>query len=95
MRASAARCCHLAGNNAVVDWVLLEARHSTTNAVVGRWALLLQRDGDVMMPDGWPVTIAFPSVQVQLAVRHRNHLGAMCTTVFSPGTCRWTSRSTT
>ena len=76
----------VAGNNAFVDWVLLEARHSTTNAVVGRWALLVQRDGDVMLPDGWPVTIAFPSVPVRLAVRHRNHLGAMCSTVFGPGT---------
>jgi hypothetical protein len=74
------------GNNAMVDWVLLEARHSTTNVVVDRWAVLVQRDGDAMLPNGWPVTIAFPSVPVRLAVRHRNHLGAMCATVFGPGT---------
>lgn len=76
----------VAGNDAFVDWVLLEARNSNTNAVVARWALLVQRDGDVMLPDGWPVRIAFPAVPVRLAVRHRNHLGAMCSTVFGPGT---------
>lgn len=71
------------GNNAVVDWVLLEARHSTTNAVLSRWALLVQRDGDVMMPSGAAIGVVLPAAQVKLAVRHRNHLGALCTTVFN------------
>ena len=74
------------GNNAVVDWVLLEARHATTNAVLTRWALLLQRDGDVMMPSGAALSFALPAIQMKLAVRHRNHLGAMCTTVFNSNT---------
>lgn len=74
------------GNNAVVDWVVLEARHATNNAVLSRWALLVQRDGDVMMPSGAALGVVLPAPQVKLAVRHRNHLGALCSTVFNSNT---------
>lgn len=71
------------GNNAVVDWVLLEIWHATTNTVLARWPLVLQRDGDVMKPDGSPLNLAFPATQVRLAVRHRNHLGCLGTTALN------------
>ena len=71
------------GSNAVVDWVLLEARHPSTNVVLNRWSLLLQRDGDVMMPDGSAPSIGFPATQVRLSIRHRNHFGCMSTTVLN------------
>lgn len=71
------------GGNAVVDWVLVEARHATSNTVLQRWAMLLQADGDVMMPNGSVPSLAFSMGQVRIAVRHRNHLGCMASTVFT------------
>ncbi|MEO8590997.1 MAG: fibronectin type III domain-containing protein [Flavobacteriales bacterium] len=65
------------GGNAVVDWILVEARHGTTSQVLRSWAMLLQSDGDVMMPDGSAPSLTFPMSQVRIAVRHRNHFGAM------------------
>lgn len=71
------------GNNAVVDWVLVEVWHATTNTVLARWPLLLQRDGDVMKPDGSAMDLVFPAPQVRLAVRHRNHLACLATSVLN------------
>ena len=71
------------GNNAIVDWVLVEARHATSSAVLARWAALLQRDGDVVLPSGGALSLVFPGTQARLAVRHRNHLGCMGNTVFT------------
>lgn len=67
------------GNDAIVDWVLVELRDSTTPAtVVTRKSALLQRDGDVVAVDGTSTltfTVGAPSYYV--VVKHRNHLGAM------------------
>lgn len=71
------------GPDALVDWVLMEVRHATTSTVLSRWAMLLQRDGDLMMPNGTVPSVTFPMGQVRFAVRHRNHLGAICSTVFN------------
>ena len=65
------------GSNAPVDWILVEGRHATTNAILAQWAMLVQRDGDVMMPDGSTPVPSFPVGQVKISVRHRNHLGIM------------------
>ena len=67
------------GNNAIVDWVLLELRHATTPAqVLATRSALLQRDGDIVATDGVsPVTFAAGAGSYRLAVRHRNHLGVM------------------
>lgn len=73
----------VAGANAIVDWVLVEARHATTSTVLSRWAMLLQCDGDVMMPNGSVPSLTFPMGQVRIAVRHRNHLGCMSSNVFT------------
>jgi hypothetical protein len=74
------------GNNAIVDWVLLEARNSATPAtVVARRAALIQRDGDIVDLDG-SSAVGFPclpSGTYHIAVRHRNHAGVMTSGSFT------------
>jgi len=67
------------GKNAVVDWVLLELRNATTPAtILATRSALLQRDGDVVGVDGYTrVLFNVPAGQYHVAIRHRNHLGAM------------------
>ncbi|MBP6389853.1 MAG: hypothetical protein KA175_12920 [Flavobacteriales bacterium] len=67
------------GNNAIVDWVVVELRNATTPAVtVHSKAALLQRDGDVMDTDGDPyLNFPVPAGSYHVALRHRNHLGTM------------------
>ncbi|MCU0467176.1 MAG: hypothetical protein MUF58_01125 [Arcicella sp.] len=69
------------GNDAIVDWILVELRSATSSStVVARQAGLLQKDGDIVDIDGVsPLTINVPNGNYFVAVRHRNHLGAMAT----------------
>jgi hypothetical protein len=67
------------GPNAIVDWVVLEARSSANSTVVlhSRCALL-QRDGDVVDLDGVSdPSLGLPTGSYHIAVRHRNHLACM------------------
>ncbi|MBK7553486.1 MAG: M36 family metallopeptidase [Flavobacteriales bacterium] len=69
----------LAGNNAPVDWVRVELRASATPGVVSaaRQAIV-QRDGDIVSAaTGGPIDLSAPTGDYHVAVRHRNHLGAM------------------
>jgi uncharacterized delta-60 repeat protein len=71
------------GNNAIVDWVLVEMRPaSAPGTIAAARAALLQRDGDVVALDGTgPVT--FPGLangNYCVAVRPRNHLPVMLAT---------------
>jgi hypothetical protein len=68
------------GNNAIVDWVFIELRGHIVSPcdypLIAARAALLQRDGDIVAPDGSP-EIQFPDVPAGnylLRVRHRNHL---------------------
>jgi len=67
------------GNNAIVDWVIVELRSTATpSTIVASCAALVQRDGDVVALDGTsPVSIAIAAGTYHVAVRHRNHLGVM------------------
>ncbi|MBL7964303.1 MAG: hypothetical protein JNM31_10730 [Flavobacteriales bacterium] len=67
------------GSDAVVDWVLVELRSSADpTQVEAQRCVLLQRDGDVMETDGAPVVLfVVPPGNYHVAIRHRNHLGAM------------------
>lgn len=65
------------GNTAIVDWVVLQARHGTTNAPVKSWVMLLRRDGSMVKPDGSALSEALPMRTMRFSVHHRNHLGAM------------------
>lgn len=72
------------GNDAPVDWVIVELRNPTNPAiVVARQAALLQRDGDVADPHNntTPLLIkGIPAGQYYVAIRHRNHLPVMSAT---------------
>jgi|GEM_PF-1991441 len=65
------------GNNAIVDWVMVELRHLSSSVVVSRCALI-QREGDIVGLDGTS-TLSFPAAagSYYVVVRHRNHLGVM------------------
>lgn len=70
----------VSGENAIVDWVLVEIRSDAnlTTPIATRSALL-QRDGDVVSVDG-ASPVQFLEVapgQYHVSVRHRNHLGVM------------------
>lgn len=73
------------GSDAIVDWVVLELRNSATpSTVVASCAALLERDGDVVSLNGTsPVTFAQGPGTYFVAVRHRNHLGAMTASALS------------
>lgn len=67
------------GNNAIVDWVVVELRDDAapTNVLASRSALL-QRDGDVVDMDGTsPVSFTISPGTYRVAIRHRNHLAVM------------------
>jgi hypothetical protein len=75
------------GNNAIVDWVLVELRNaSTPSIVVEARAALLQRDGDVVAVDGVsPLGFCEAAGSYRVAVRHRNHLACMTNASFVLG----------
>lgn len=70
----------VAGNNAIVDWVIMEMRPAATpGTVAASRAVLLQRDGDVVDLDGVS-TVGFAGLadgNYCVAVRSRNHLPVM------------------
>lgn len=67
------------GNNAIVDWVLVELRATTAPyTVLATRSALLQRDGDVVATDGVsPISFQAAPGSYRVAVRHRNHFGVM------------------
>lgn len=69
----------ITGPDAITDWVLLELRSAATpSQVLETRAALVQRDGDVVNVDGVSaVGFCQDSGYYHVAVRHRNHLGAM------------------
>ena len=73
-------------NTSAVDWIFIELRSKTDSTVVlGTRSAIVQQDGTVVDIDG-NSCISFPSLFVDkyfVAVRHRNHLGAMTATALS------------
>ena len=67
------------GQNAIVDWVLVELRSaSDPSVIVASQAALVQRDGDVVGGDQYhKLLFDVDAGAYHVAVRHRNHLGAM------------------
>jgi hypothetical protein len=80
------------GDDAIVDWVIVELRDKTDPTIIHHSrAALLQRDGDVVAVDGISaVTCPLPADDYFVAVLHRNHLAVMTA---SPGSL--TSNATT
>ncbi len=76
------------GAAAVVDWVLVEMRDAVdpTKVITSR-AALVRRDGQVVDLDGVShVRVGVPAGSYHVAVRHRNHLGAMTAAPVAVGT---------
>lgn len=70
----------VAGNNAIVDWVVVELRDASAPAtVIATSSALVQKDGDVVDVDGVsPVPFrGIADGNYNVAIRHRNHLGIM------------------
>lgn len=71
------------GNDAIVDWVLVEIRSGTDSTVIKATApALLQSDGDVVGLDGVS-PLAIPGIgegNYFVVIKHRNHLGVMSAT---------------
>ncbi|MBK6754926.1 MAG: hypothetical protein IPG69_15425 [Flavobacteriales bacterium] len=76
------------GPNAIVDWVMIQLRSAgTPSNVVATRCALLQRDGDIVAADGISnVVLNAAAGNYHVAVRHRNHFGAMTATAISVGT---------
>lgn len=76
------------GNDAIVDWAVVELRSSSDPAIVlATRSALVQRDGDVVATDGIdPLSFAVAPGNYHVALRHRNHLGVMtsATVTLSP-----------
>ncbi|MEZ4686824.1 MAG: HYR domain-containing protein [Bacteroidia bacterium] len=70
----------LTGNDAIVDWVLVELRDRNNPAlIVGTRAALIQRDGDIVDMDGTS-SVYFQNVNegdYYVVVGHRSHLAIM------------------
>lgn len=64
------------GNDAIVDWVLVELRDKNDiTTVLHRASGLLQRDGDIVATDGVsPLTIDAASDAYYISVDHRSHI---------------------
>jgi PKD repeat protein len=67
------------GNNAIVDWVVVELRKANDATIImASQSALVQRDGDVVATDGIsPILFSRPPGSYHIAVLHRNHLGVM------------------
>jgi hypothetical protein len=67
------------GNNAIVDWVVVELRNAVApGTVLATRSALIQRDGDIVASDGVsPLTFNNAPGTYHVALRHRNHLGVM------------------
>ena len=72
----------ITGDNAIVDWVQVELRSNINPAtIIATRGALVQRDGDVVAEDGVsPIALLTSPGTYRVAVRHRNHLGAMTST---------------
>lgn len=75
------------GNDAVVDWMLVDLRNSQSSIVSSR-AVLIQRDGDLVDALSGSPILHFANVAAgnyYVSVRHRNHLGAITASPISLG----------
>lgn len=82
------------GNDAVVDWVLVELRDKNTSAtVIQTKSALIQRDGDIVDLDGIS-PLAFPGIDddnYYVSIKHRNHLAIRTPSVLSLSTTATTA----
>lgn len=80
------------GNNAIVDWCLIELRSASNPAtILANKRALIQRDGDIVAEDGTsPVNFSTLSYGMYyVTVKHRNHLGIMTASPVALGPCNF------
>ena len=67
------------GDDAIIDWIVVELRDATDRSIViESRSALLQRDGDVVDVDGSSgVSFSSASGNYYVLVNHRNHLGVL------------------
>ena len=67
------------GNDAIVDWILVQLRDANDNSsVLESQSALIQRDGDIVDVDGTSaLSFALAPDNYHVALKHRNHLGVM------------------
>ena len=66
------------GANAIVDWVRVELRSSSSpGTVVAAQSGIITRSGQVLGANGSPMRFAVIGGAYHVALRHRNHLGVM------------------
>ncbi|GEQ85190.1 hypothetical protein ULMS_06980 [Patiriisocius marinistellae] len=72
----------ITGDDAIVDWVLVELRDATDRTiVVESTSALLQRDGDIVAVDGISALgLSSPKTDYYIFVGHRNHLSILSAT---------------
>jgi hypothetical protein len=66
------------GDNAIVDWILVQARSATTpSTVIKSVPCLLQRDGDIVTKNGSDIIVfeGIPEGNYYIYIKHRNHIG--------------------
>ena len=75
------------GNDAIVDWVLVEARTAVLPfTLLATRSALIQRDGDVVGTDGVsPVLLNLSPGTYHVGIRHRNHLGCLTASAVTLG----------
>ncbi len=82
------------GTSSAVDWIFIELRDKNNPVtVLATRSAIVQRDGTVVDIDG-SSCIRFPSLPIDnyyVAVRHRNHLGAMTATAIPAATLNCSS----
>jgi VCBS repeat-containing protein len=69
------------GNNAIVDWILVDLRNAANPATILKTqAVMVQRDGDLVDAQSGSADLSFRDTLAGdyfVSVRHRNHLGVM------------------
>jgi hypothetical protein len=79
--AASATLFTVTGNDAPVDWVMVEIRDATTPTIIkARIAGLMQRDGDIMDATTGSTSLMLTGLtpgNYYVSIRHRNHLGVM------------------
>ena len=81
------------GNDAIVDWVFIEVRNSTTpSTIVATKRAVIQRDGDIKAANGGDLIFtSLPAGSYNVSLKHRNHLGVMASAALTINPCSFTS----
>jgi len=66
--------------DSVVDWILLELRHSLSYIIITRFPVFLKYNGILTDSEGDPISFQTNIPNIYAVIYHRNHLGIMSAT---------------